>query len=108
MSLIYHATVVLAYAVAAFLAAQFLPKVMPLAIETPAVAYGAMVLAGFAILHATLAAARNRHVVFRASWALPGPRPSRSATRCGRRANRTSRRWKSARSPPRSKRSAMR
>lgn len=70
MSLIYHATVVLAYAVAAFLAAQFLPKVMPLAIETPAVAYGAMVLAGFAILHATLAAARNRHVVFREVKAL--------------------------------------
>ena len=70
MSLFYHAIIVLAYAVAAIIAAQFLPKAMPLAIETPAVAYGAMVLAGFAILHATLAAARNRIVVFREVKAL--------------------------------------
>lgn len=70
MSLLYHAIIVLAYAVAAVVAAQFLPKAMPLAIETPAVAYGAMVLAGFAIVHATLAAARNRFVVFREVKAL--------------------------------------
>lgn len=70
MSLFFHAIIVLAYVVSAFLAAQFLPKVMPLAVETPAVAYGAMVLAGFAILHATLAAARNRYVVFREVKAL--------------------------------------
>ncbi len=70
MSLFYHAIIVLAYVVAAVVAAQFLPSAMPFALETPAVAYGAMVLAGFAIVHATLAAARNRIVVFREVKAL--------------------------------------
>ncbi|MHA1537628.1 MAG: EAL domain-containing protein [Alphaproteobacteria bacterium] len=70
MSLFYHAIIVIAYALAAGIAARFLPTAMPLALETPAVAYGAAVLAGFAILHATLAAARNRITVFREVKAL--------------------------------------
>ena len=70
MSLIFHGLIILAYAAAAIIAARFLPTAMPLALETPMVAYGAVVLAGFAILHAGLAAARNRFVVYREIKAL--------------------------------------